>query len=224
MSFPKSKLQEIEEAIENTSGSLDSVAVIHLIESLKRKNIKVFLEQYRDYLEYLSGRLMKNMPVYLVEGDNVEIDVDRFGNFIKSLVHVFRNIMDHGIEADEERLECGKTENGLVECQISLIDDGQFTLRISDDGRGIDLEKVKKKSIENHLHSADELNRMSKNEIANLIFVDHFSTKDSPDALSGRGIGMSAFQSACFAMGGKVEIATEENKGTAFLITLPYYN
>lgn len=224
ISFPKSKLQEIEEAIQATSGSLDKAAVIHLIEKLKRKNMKVFLEQYRDYLEHLSGRLFKNMPVYIVDGDDVEIDGDQYGNFLKSLIHIFRNIMDHGIETDEERLEYGKTENGLVECQISMIDEAHFSLRISDDGRGIDLEKVKKKSFENHLYSEDELNRLAENEIANLIFVDHLSTKDSPDALSGRGMGMSAFQEACFAMGGKVEITTEEYKGTTFLITLPYNN
>jgi len=184
----------------------------------------VFLEQYRDYLQYLSGRLMKNMPVYLIEGDDVKIDDDQYGNFIKSLVHIFRNIMDHGIETDEERLEYGKAEMGLVKCQISLIDDRQFSICISDDGRGIDLEKIKKKSIANHLKSSDELNRMSKSEVANLIFTDHLSTKDCPDALSGRGMGMSAIRKACLDLGGKVEIATDENIGTAFLITLPYYN
>jgi len=224
VSFPKSELIEIEETIKNASDPLDQVSIIHLIESLKRKNIKVFLEQYRDYLQYLSDRLMKNMPVYLIEGDDVKIDDDQYGDFIKSLVHIFRNIMDHGIETDEERLESGKAEMGLVKCHISLTDDRQFTICISDDGRGIDLEKIKEKSIEKHLISADELNRMSISEVANLIFIDHLSTKDCPDALSGRGMGMSAFRKACLDMGGKVEIATDENIGTSFLITLPYYN
>ena len=222
ISFPKAKLMEIIEIIRSTGDPLDRAAVIRLIEGLKRRDVKVFLEQYRDYLEYLSNRVLKNIPIYLIEGDDIEIDVDQYGDFFKSLVHIFRNIMDHGIETDEERFECGKDEKGLVECRVSRLDDKWFTLCISDDGRGIDLKKIKEKAIESNTCSADELNQMTKEEICNLIFADHFSTKDCADVLSGRGVGMPAFQRACAALGATVEISTEEKKGTSFLIKLPY--
>lgn len=224
IAFPKTKLMEIEERIRKAKEPLDQSSVIRLVESLRRKNIKVFLEQYRDYLQYLADRVIKNMPVYLVEGDDIEIDEEHYGDFMKSLVHIFRNIIDHGIETDEERLECGKDERGLVACRISRLDDGWFTLCISDDGRGIDLEKIKSKAIENSLSTAEKLNQMTRNELCNFIFADHFSTKDHADTLSGRGVGMSAFREACRDLGGNVEIATEERKGTSFLIKLPYHN
>jgi len=222
ISFPKTKLMEVENAIRNTDAPLDQSFVISLLESLKWKNIKVFLNQYQDYLQYLAGRMMKNAPVYLVEGDDIEIDVEQYGNFIKSLVHIFRNIMDHGLETDEERFICGKAERGVVECRISRLNDNRFTLCIADDGRGIDLNKITEKARENHLKTAEELNQMTEDEICSLIFIDHLSTKDYTNTLSGRGMGMSAILKASNDLGGKVAIVTEENKGTSFQFELPY--
>ncbi len=224
IAFPKTRLMAIENRIRSAKEPLDRSAVIRLMDSLRRKNIKMFLEQYRDYLQYLADRVIKNMPVYLVEGDDIEIDEEHYGEFLKSLVHVFRNIIDHGIETDEERLECGKDERGLVACRISQLDDDWFTLCISDDGRGIDLDKIRRKALENGLSTAEELDRMAEDELCDFIFADHFSTKDRADTLSGRGIGMSAFREACRGLGGDVEITTEEGKGTSFLVKLPYHD
>jgi len=218
---PKSKLDELEKRIRSGSDPLDKTAVIGLIETLRMKNVKVFLNQYQDYLQYLSGRVLKRMPVYIVEGDDIEIDGDRYGDFFKSLVHIFRNIMDHGLETEEERLKCGKPEKGLVECEIARLDDGWFSIRISDDGKGINLSGLRAKAIENHLYTAEELDQMTENEIADLVFADRLSTKNTSDTLSGRGVGMPAFREACLKLNGKIEIITKEKQGTAFVITLP---
>ncbi|MFT8889214.1 MAG: ATP-binding protein [Ethanoligenens sp.] len=222
ITFPKSKFAEIETCISSAAEPLDRSAVLHLLRSLRHKNIKVFLEQYRDYLQYLSNRVMKHLPIYLIEGDDVEIDEEHYGDFLKSLVHVFRNIMDHGIETDEERLMRGKEERGLVECRISRLNNQWFTLCISDDGQGIDFHKIKDKALANGLCTVDELKTMTKDEISAFIFADHFSTKEQVDTLSGRGVGMSAFREACRSLGGEVSVTTEEGKGTSFLIQLPY--
>lgn len=222
LSIPKSKIVELKNKIESESGVLNPSAVLCLIDSLKQKNLKVYLEQYRDYLQYLADRMMKNMPLYLIEGDDIFIDGDQYGMFLKSLVHVFRNIIDHGIEPEEERLACGKEERGFVECKISRSGDQWFTLCISDDGQGINLDKIKRSAVENRICTAEELSRMTNTEISNLIFADHLSTKERANAISGRGMGMSAFQEACKALGGTVEISTQEKKGTSFLIKLPY--
>lgn len=219
ISVPKSRLNELERQIR--TGCADPDAAASLLHSLQLKNVKGMLEQYRDYLEYLSGRVMKQMPVYLVEGEDVELDPAEYSDFFKSLVHIFRNSMDHGLESDEERLESGKSERGLVECQISKQDDGWFTLRISDDGRGIDLEKLKEKAAETKVYPQEELEQMSESELCSLIFADRLSTKDTADSLSGRGMGMSAVQEACLRLGGKLAITTARNQGTSFCFTLP---
>lgn len=222
LTLPKEKLLEFEKKIESGKDMIAREAVLRMLRSLQLKNLKFFLNQYSDYLLYLSGRVMKSMPTFLVEGDDVEINEDVYGAFLKSLVHIFRNIMDHGIETDEQRLELGKPEKGVVECRITCADDDWFTLRISDDGRGINLDKIKEKALTNGYKSAEALEKLTPKELCDLIFVDHLSTKERADALSGRGLGMSAVLEACRNLGGRIEIETEENKGTAFVITLPY--
>lgn len=222
ISIPKDKIEELENKINNNNEPLDKTIILDLIRSLKLKNIKIYLNQYQDYLQYLSDRLLKSMPVYIVEGADIEIDREHYKKFFKVLVHIFRNIMDHGIETDEERLVCGKPERGSIFCQINHVDDRYFSLSISDDGRGINLYKLKEKALNNKLFSPDELESMSDQEIANLIFLDNMSTKDSATGISGRGMGMPAFKSACLALDGNIEITTQEGQGTTFLITLPY--
>ena len=221
ISLPKSRLLELEERIRAAAGPVESSEMLELLSGLRRTNIKALLEQYRDYLQYLSDRTMKSMPVYVVEGDDVEVDADRYADFFKSLVHIYRNIMDHGLETDEERLEGGKTDAGLVQCRVENKGDC-FTLCISDDGRGIDIDRVREKAIAGNLRTVEELNVMSESEIVRLILLDGLSTNDSANALSGRGMGMPALVEACEALCGTLAITTAKNRGTCFLITLPY--
>ena len=215
------KFLQIEQKLQNGGNMIDRVEVLYLIKSLQLKNLKIFLQQYGDYLQYLSGRVMKSMPTFLVEGDDIEINEQVYGEFLKSLVHIFRNIMDHGIETDEERVEQNKPEQGVVECRITHGTGNEFTLRISDDGRGLDLDKIKEKAIANGLKTADELEKLPHKALCSLIFADHLSTKDRADTLSGRGLGLSAVLETCQKLGGRIEVETECKKGTVFVITLP---
>ncbi len=218
---PKSKLLALESKL-SSQGDPGCQEVLGLIRSLLLRPVKSYLAQYEDYIEYLSGRVMKSMPIFLVEGDDLEVDGERFDPFFQSLVHVFRNSMDHGIEPDEERLEAGKNQRGLIHCVVSAGDDRCFTLRISDDGRGIDVDKLKDKALERGLGSAGDLEQMDDRQLCDLVFADHISTKDSLSSLSGRGVGMSAVRGACLKLGGKIEIESCPGQGTAFIITLPY--
>jgi two-component system chemotaxis sensor kinase CheA len=123
---------------------------------------------------------MKNMPNYLVEGDDVEIDGELYKDFLKSLVHVFRNIMDHGIETDEERLESGK--NGKRTCGMPHLQAGRralFYLHIRRRA-GFDLQKIKNKAIENLLFTADEISEMIKAKYATLFSQTVFPPRIAP--------------------------------------------
>ncbi len=223
ITIPKYKLEQMKEQFASEQIPTDKNTLMKMIDNLKYKNIKIYLEQYQDYLKYLCERLMKYMPTYIIEGDDVEIDPDQYSDALKSLVHIFRNSMDHGIETNEERLEYGKPERGIIHCQIQkYLDENRFELRISDDGRGIDLHKLKIKALDNNIRSADDLNLMDDSEAAKLIFADHLSTKDNADALSGRGIGMGAVKEACMKLGGTIEIETKPGEGTIFILSFPY--
>ena len=221
VSFHKSRLAALEKQILAAGRPLTPAEVIRLLGGLNRKNVRELLEQYRDYLQYLADKTMKSMPQYVVGGDDIEVDADQYADFFRSLVHVYRNIMDHGIEADEERMESGKTQAGLVQCDVSGTDDGRFTLCIRDDGRGIDLDKVREKALKCGLRTQQELNAMTEREICGLILLDGLSTSESVSVLSGRGAGMPACLKACEELGGTLEIETAWNRGTSFLMTLP---
>lgn len=222
LSLPKSRLVEIEERLRAAKDPIDPAEAIGLIKELRFRDIKAFLEQFRDYLQYLADRVMKPMPVYVVEGDDVAICEEQYEAFLKSLVHIFRNAMDHGIETDEERISCGKDERGFIQCRTAKGDDKWFTLTISDDGQGLNLARIKEMALERGLHTAEELAVMLDKELCKLILADRFSTKVTADALSGRGLGMAAVQKACEDLGGTLEILTEKDRGTSFLFRLPY--
>lgn len=222
ISVSRERLAELKGFIIDGSIPLEKNTVINLLSSLERKNIKIFLNQYSDYLDYLSGRLMKNKPMFVVEGDDIEIEDDMYSDFFKSLVHIYRNIIDHAIETDEERTECGKPGNGLIVSHISKINESWLQLCISDDGRGIDLERVAQKAVKDNLCTPEQINCMTSDEIANLILCDGLTTKDDVDSLSGRGIGMAAVAQSCQKLGGKISVSTKLGQGTVFTFTLPY--
>ncbi len=221
ITIPQERLAALEQAIQTGPENRSRQDILTMLDSLKHKNIKVFLNQYADYLQYLADRLMKNMPMYLVEGDDIYLNPQAYNAVLRSLVHIYRNAMDHGFETDEERLACGKPEQGVILCRVERQGGDELCIRISDDGRGIDSDRLRRKAINDGMLTEEKLQQMSEQELINLIFLDRFSTKESADTLSGRGVGMAAVLSACEGMGGQIEVTTERGSGTTFTITLP---
>jgi two-component system chemotaxis sensor kinase CheA len=131
-------------------------------------------------------------------------------------INVFRNSVAHGIEDSEKRLELNKDEIGSIVCKIEPKDD-YVNIIIQDDGAGIDIEKIKQKAKEHNIDTAN----MSESEILELIFMDNFSTANSVDEISGRGVGLGAVKSEIEKLGGSLKIETELNKGSSFIFTLP---
>lgn len=216
---PRDRLSALKERLE--SGELDSREAADLIGGLMRMPVKDYLEQYRDYVEYLSAKVGKPMPVFLVEGEDVAVDEEQFEGVFRSLVHIFRNAMDHGIESDEERVQAGKTPEGLIQCRVSGGEDGCFSILISDDGRGIPVEKLGERVLERGLLTPEQLSGMGKEDLCDLVFADHISTKEGVSSLSGRGVGMSAVRSACRSLGGEIHVESQAGRGSAFLLELP---
>ncbi len=156
-----------------------------------------------------------NLEIY---GADTELDKLIVEELSDPLIHIIRNAIDHGIESTEERLLAGKPEVGTI--TINAYQKGNHVvIEISDDGRGIDIEKVRKKAIEKGIISpTDEL---SREDIINLIFTPGFSTKEEVSEISGRGVGMDVVKNNITKLSGMINVITEENKGTTFIITLP---
>ncbi len=156
-----------------------------------------------------------NLEIY---GADTELDKLIVEELSDPLIHIIRNAIDHGIESREERLLAGKPEAGTI--IINAYQKGNHVvIEISDDGRGINLEKVRQKAIEKGIISPND--ELSKEDIINLIFTPGFSTKEEVSEISGRGVGMDVVKNNITKLSGMINVITEEGKGTTFIITLP---
>jgi len=158
--------------------------------------------------------------VLTMSGEETELDrtvIDEIGD---PLIHLLRNSIDHGIEPIEKRRELKKPEEGHI--YLRAYQDGNtVVIEVEDDGEGINLEKVKRKAIEKGMISQDIANSMTKKEIIDLLFRPSFSTADKITDISGRGVGLDVVKTKIEALGGVVEVETEANKGSKFIIRLP---
>ena len=134
------------------------------------------------------------------------------------LTHMIRNSMDHGLETPEERENAGKPREGTIQLSAEHRS-GKIVISVSDDGRGINREKVLKKAIEKGLVSADA--RPSDDEIDNVILLPGFSTADQVSNVSGRGVGMDVVVKKIQNMGGRIGITSVPGKSSQFSLTLP---
>ncbi len=154
------------------------------------------------------------------ETNNIELDRIIIEALKDPLIHLIRNAIDHGIETPDERNKQGKPTTGEIIITASC-NNNNVILTVSDDGKGIDVNKIKTKALSRNLLDKYKLNTLSEKEILNLIFLPGFSTKDEVTNLSGRGVGMDVVKDSLIKINGSVEIQTEQHKGTNFIIRLP---
>ncbi len=153
-------------------------------------------------------------------GEETEVDRSIIENIGDPLVHIIRNSIDHGFELPDARRAAGKPERGLI--TITAAQKGnQIVIDISDDGRGIDVEKVKGKALERGLITPDEAGRMTDEAVYALLFLPGFSTAERQTEVSGRGVGMDVVKTNVAHLSGSVEVRSEKGRGTTFSIRLP---
>jgi len=153
-------------------------------------------------------------------GGETEIDKSLLDELGKPLVHLIKNSVFHGIESAEERLAAGKPSEGLLRLSAKH-DHGNVVLTIEDDGKGIDVDAVRKKAIERGLLTPEKAANSAHEEIINLIFHPGLSTAKEVNGVAGRGVGMDAVQAVVDKMKGHIEVESEKGKGTKTIIKLP---
>jgi two-component system, chemotaxis family, sensor kinase CheA len=155
-----------------------------------------------------------------IAGQNTDLDKSILDALAEPLAHLIRNAADHGIETASERAAAGKPVHGTV--RLDAYHEGdQVVIEVSDNGRGIDREKVIRRATERGLMSATETSRMNEAEINHLIFTPGFSTAENVTEISGRGVGLDVVKSALDNLKGSIEIETEAGKGTTFRLIVP---
>ncbi|MBA5868747.1 MAG: chemotaxis protein CheA [Nitrospira sp. CR2.1] len=167
----------------------------------------------------LSQKLNKQVHLAM-DGEETELDKSVADEIGDPLVHLVRNAIDHGIETPAERQAKGKPAEGQL--TISASQEGNsIVIRINDDGRGIQVEKIKAKALSKGLVSEAELATMEHREMLNLIFLPGFSTAEQVTDVSGRGVGMDVVRTNIRKINGSVELESEPGKGSQIIIKLP---
>ncbi|ABZ85155.1 chea signal transduction histidine kinase, putative [Heliomicrobium modesticaldum Ice1] len=214
------RIIEIEQRVTAAFSDEQQAELLSLIRRLRCSNFKDILAPYGEYVQSLAERLEKGIKPIEISGDDIFIDKRAYTKFCKSLIHVFRNVVDHGIEDMDSRIEAGKPEYGTIRVEVKAESEG-FTLVIADDGKGIDPAVIKAKALEKGIYSEEAIDGLSDKEVIEIIFMDRFSTKDEVSIVSGRGVGMAAVRAEVESLGGSVEVCSEVGKGTAFIFRLP---
>jgi len=155
-----------------------------------------------------------------IAGESTELDKKLVDSLGDPLTHMIRNAVDHGIEDKEERVKAGKPEIGTVFLKASH-QGNNICIEVSDDGKGIDVEKVGKIGVEKGIITDEDRSRMSDKDKLNLIFLPGFSTATKVTGLSGRGVGMDVVKNMITSVNGTVDINTEVGKGTTFVLKIP---
>lgn len=180
---------------------------------LRSLDLRASLSLHVRAAQALAERLEKDLAPIYVQGESVLLPPDRYADFLRSLVHVFRNAVDHGIESPDERLEAGKPAAGHITCSIRDVGN-ELELSIGDDGRGIDRAALEGKLAAVGLDAAGW-------SLADLVFHEGLSSRDQATEISGRGIGLAAVRAELERVGGRVMVSSEPGQGTLFLFHIP---
>ncbi|HEY3374520.1 MAG TPA: chemotaxis protein CheA [Candidatus Aquicultor sp.] len=157
---------------------------------------------------------------FVLEGQETEIDRSVLEEIGDPLIHLIRNAIDHGVETPEERKKAKKPSEGNVYLGARH-EENHIVVEISDDGKGMDAQKLKEKAIKKGFITPEAAERMSDRDAYELIFLSGFSTADKVSEISGRGVGMDVVRNNIKKINASIEIDSELGKGTKFMIKLP---
>ncbi len=209
-------IQDIEQHFE----LYDSSTLVQKIRNLTSPTLNEIIMSYSDYIDILALKLDKKIASFDVDGDLIYINRDDYAGFLKSLIHIFRNIVDHGIELPDLRIENGKLEGGQIACDIRARDHA-IHLVISDDGKGINPDQIRLKAIEKGIYTVTSCEGLSDKAVIQTVFEPDFSTQNKVSMLSGRGVGLYAVKKEVEALDGRIEVDSVTGEGTQFRMVLP---
>jgi chemotaxis protein histidine kinase CheA len=187
--------------------------------SLRMLPISAILDVYPRHVFELAQEMGKKVQLS-IEGRENEIDKNIIEVLREVFLHTVRNAIDHGIESPRERVAAGKAETGRLEIRCGR-ESGGMKIVVADDGRGIDLEKIRAKALKQGYVTESAAAALTKEELTNFIFQSGFSTSAEVNSISGRGVGMDVVRSNVERLKGSVTVESEPGRGTAFTIVVP---
>ncbi|NRA65917.1 MAG: hypothetical protein HRU19_15625 [Pseudobacteriovorax sp.] len=213
----KSKLMDVQEAIHLGDLSIAYERMSELMDSVSKKKIANYLPNFNEYLKQVSKTEDKVIQLK-VSGDDQFID-ESYAEVLSTLIHVIRNSVDHGIEKTSDR--GGKPESGTISLDFRFATDRLY-IEVADDGKGLDLGKIKSKALRSGVIKEADASVMSIEDIQALIFHAGLSSRDGVASLSGRGMGMAAVKQAVEDLNGSIQISSQKGYGTTITLSLPF--
>ncbi len=209
----QNNVDEIDEPLEHV-GKITS-ELQDLVLKIRMQPVDIVLNRFPRMIRDLSQELDKDIEL-VIEGEDTELDRTVVSELGEPLVHLIRNAADHGIESREKRLSLGKPAKGTIE--LNAYQEGnRVIINVGDDGKGLDPEIIKESAERKGIDTEG----MTDREIINLIFHQGFSTVKDVTNVSGRGVGMDVVRKKISSLGGDIQVVSEVNVGTNFIIKLP---
>lgn len=166
------------------------------------------------------ARTLGKQVHFVTTGDDIEVDRTVLAGLKDPLIHLLRNAIDHGLQTPEERRADGKNEVGQLSIDVRR-DGSEIVMKISDDGVGIDIEKIMEQALKRKIYTEDELLNMGLDELIDIIFMPGFSTKSLITDISGRGVGMDAVADKLSRLKGRISVQSAPVQGTQFYLRVP---
>ncbi len=217
----RTKIDEVVTVLEETLGE-DAQALVRNLYTEKHHPFRKIFEGYIDYVVLLGRSIGKEINPLQINGGKFLVDLSEYTGFSKALVHVLRNMVDHGIEKPELRYERGKPRAGTIRVNIEKVADS-IVIKMTDDGAGVDFEKLKMSVAEAINMSLEEVNAMDRPTLLRHVFSPEVSVKQESDIVSGRGLGMALVFEAVAQLGGSIEISSVLHEELCLIFTLPYH-
>jgi len=211
------RLEELEAVVSSIDRIVGDLQLA--VMKTRMQPVKKLFQKFPRVARDLSRMLGKEVELS-TEGEDTEMDKSLIERLEEPLIHLIRNSIDHGIEPPEERERLGKPRAGRIKLKAYYQGDRVF-ISVEDDGRGIDVDKVKEKAIEKGIATKDRLEKMTEKEILSLVFSPGFSTADRISEVSGRGVGMDVVMDVVMRFRGTVDLSSEKGKGTKVTMSFP---
>jgi two-component system chemotaxis sensor kinase CheA len=213
-------LLEVKNLINELPESSQKRKVINRINRIRYINLVDLIKRYDKYSMDIAKRLNKKMnPIHYI-GENILFDEERYKDLINGFVELVTNAIEHGIEFPSDRFRNGKPEHGNITVSVDRYENG-YLVTVADDGRGVDINGLKELLYASKRYAFDDIVEMSDQEVIDKVFLDGVSTYLAEDHYTSKGTGLYLLKEKVVSLGGRIEVESQQNHFTKFMIYIP---